>query len=251
MASNIQQPCVILPHILADLEFHQPGRSIGRTVLARQQDTSYMSNMLLSTGWQPNTLDFQGNDKRWFSHVTGRGRLASNLEPLLEPPSYLLTSSGTSGVFLGRPLDLTSASLSLVVTYLQNMAVMACDAQDEKNRARPLRLFLLVSFDTGDKRSKRKGAEILGYLGMIPIRTQPGNQRKMNRKGKKTRLVKIYRVLPTEDTIEQTSLASNTHIESSSGAVDEFLELPTNYGPQADLRVESAAHATETRASSQ
>nr|CAD7568945.1 unnamed protein product [Timema californicum] len=29
------------------------------------------------------------------------------------------------------------------------------------------------------------------------------------------------------------------------GAVDEFLELSTNYGPQADLRVESAAHPTE------
>nr|CAD7195079.1 unnamed protein product [Timema douglasi] len=38
-----------------------PGRSIGRTVLAHQQDASYMSYMLLSTGWQPNTLDFQGN----------------------------------------------------------------------------------------------------------------------------------------------------------------------------------------------
>nr|CAD7395059.1 unnamed protein product [Timema cristinae] len=61
MASNIQQPCVILTHKLADLEFHQPGRSIGPTVLARQQDASYMSYMLLSTGWQPNTLDFQGN----------------------------------------------------------------------------------------------------------------------------------------------------------------------------------------------
>nr|CAD7256585.1 unnamed protein product [Timema shepardi] len=61
MDSNIQQPCVILTHKLADLEFHQPGRSIGRTVLARQQDASYMSYILLSTGWQPNTLDLQGN----------------------------------------------------------------------------------------------------------------------------------------------------------------------------------------------
>nr|CAD7435369.1 unnamed protein product [Timema monikensis] len=49
----------------------------------------------------------------------------------------------------------------------------------------------------------------------------------------------------SEDTIEETSLASNTDIDSSSGAVGEFLELPTNYGPQADLRVGSAAHVTE------
>nr|CAD7568442.1 unnamed protein product [Timema californicum] len=61
MASNIQQPCVILTHKFADLEFHQPGRSIDHTVLARQQDASYMSYMLLSIGCQPNTLDFQGN----------------------------------------------------------------------------------------------------------------------------------------------------------------------------------------------
>nr|CAD7426794.1 unnamed protein product [Timema monikensis] len=38
MASNIQQPCVFLTHKLVDLEFHQPGRSIGRTVLVHQQD---------------------------------------------------------------------------------------------------------------------------------------------------------------------------------------------------------------------
>nr|CAD7396986.1 unnamed protein product [Timema cristinae] len=38
MASNIQQPCVILTHKLADLEFHQPGRSIGHTVLALGDD---------------------------------------------------------------------------------------------------------------------------------------------------------------------------------------------------------------------
>nr|CAD7462592.1 unnamed protein product [Timema tahoe] len=36
-------------------------RSIGLTVLARQQDASYMRYMPLSAGWQPNTLDFQGN----------------------------------------------------------------------------------------------------------------------------------------------------------------------------------------------
>nr|CAD7576968.1 unnamed protein product [Timema californicum] len=47
----------------------------------------------------------------WFSSVTGWGRLASNLEPLLGPPSDLLASSGTSGVFLGRPLGRTSMSL--------------------------------------------------------------------------------------------------------------------------------------------
>nr|CAD7411114.1 unnamed protein product [Timema poppensis] len=61
MASNIQQLCVILPHKLTDLTIHQPGRSIGLIVLARQQDTSYIGYMLLSTGRQPNTLDFQGN----------------------------------------------------------------------------------------------------------------------------------------------------------------------------------------------
>nr|CAD7573490.1 unnamed protein product [Timema californicum] len=65
MASNIQQPCVILTHKTVDLGFHQPRRSISRTVLARQQDTSYMSYMLLSTRWQPNTLDFQGNVQEW------------------------------------------------------------------------------------------------------------------------------------------------------------------------------------------
>nr|CAD7196549.1 unnamed protein product [Timema douglasi] len=47
----------------------------------------------------------------WFSSVTGRGRLASNLEPLLGPPRDLLASSGTSGVFFVRPLGLTSVSL--------------------------------------------------------------------------------------------------------------------------------------------
>nr|CAD7394675.1 unnamed protein product [Timema cristinae] len=38
IASNIQQPCIFLTHRLVDLEFHQPGRSIGRTVLVHQQD---------------------------------------------------------------------------------------------------------------------------------------------------------------------------------------------------------------------
>nr|CAD7204072.1 unnamed protein product [Timema douglasi] len=33
--------------------------------------------------------------------------------------------------------------------------------------------------------------------------------------------------------------------QPAAGAVDEFLELPTNYGPQDDLTVESVAHATE------
>nr|CAD7196134.1 unnamed protein product [Timema douglasi] len=67
MASNIQQPCVILTHKLAELDFHQPGRSIGRTVLAHQQDASYMSYMPFSTGWKPNTLDFQGNVQVWIN----------------------------------------------------------------------------------------------------------------------------------------------------------------------------------------
>nr|CAD7406198.1 unnamed protein product [Timema cristinae] len=64
MASNIQQPCVILIHKLADLEFHQPGRSIGRTVLARQQDASYRSYMLFSTGTNPILLTSKEMYKR-------------------------------------------------------------------------------------------------------------------------------------------------------------------------------------------
>nr|CAD7433403.1 unnamed protein product [Timema monikensis] len=47
--------------------------------------------------------------------VTGRDRLASNLEPLLGPPLDLLASSGTRGFFLGRPLGRTSVSLLQVM----------------------------------------------------------------------------------------------------------------------------------------
>nr|CAD7258626.1 unnamed protein product [Timema shepardi] len=61
-APNTKQNVIITPK-LADLDIHQPGRSIGRTVLARQQDAIFMGNTLFSAGWQPNTLDLQGNSK--------------------------------------------------------------------------------------------------------------------------------------------------------------------------------------------
>nr|CAD7597158.1 unnamed protein product [Timema genevievae] len=90
-------------------------------------------------------------------------------------------------------------------------------------------------------------ANILGDSGDSSDKDPTWQPEKDEQRGKKTRLGKIYRVLPTEDTIEKTNLASNTDIDSSCkyiiGAVDEFLELP-NYGLQADLTVESAAHAT-------
>nr|CAD7266065.1 unnamed protein product [Timema shepardi] len=50
MASNIQQSCVILTQKLADLYFHQPGRSIGRTILARQQDAIYVKDISSLSG---------------------------------------------------------------------------------------------------------------------------------------------------------------------------------------------------------
>ncbi|CAG2055466.1 unnamed protein product [Timema podura] len=102
-------------------------------------------------------------------------------------------------------------------------------------------------------------ANILGDSGYSSDKDPTWQPEKDEQRGKKMRLGKIYRVLPTEDTIEKTNLASNTDIDSSckyircschwlhfpppAGAVDEFLELP-NYGPQADLTVESGAHAT-------
>nr|CAD7447233.1 unnamed protein product [Timema bartmani] len=85
-------------------------------------------------------------------------------------------------------------------------------------------------------------ADILGGSGDDSDKDPTWQPEKDEQRGK------IYWVLPTEDTIEETSLASNTDI---AGAVDEFPELPTNYGPQTDLRVESAAHCYRTRASSQ
>nr|CAD7580749.1 unnamed protein product [Timema californicum] len=80
---------------------------------------------------------------------------------------------------------------------------------------------------------------------MIPIRTQPDNQRKMNSEERndleKSAESFLQRIPSRKPVWPQTQ----TLIHHVIGAVDEFLELPTNYGTQDDFRVESAAHATE------